>query len=122
VARALRPRKPAFQTIGVEPEQAPFISQGRFAPHRIMGTAPGFVPGVLDRELINEIALVSEEDAFDACRRIARTEGLLVGISAGATAVISERMAARPEWHGKTIVCIFCDTGQRYLSVEGLFA
>jgi len=122
VARALKPRKPSFQTIGIEPEQAPFISQGIFAPHRIMGTAPGFVPGVLDRELIDEIVLVSEDDAFDACRRIARTEGLLVGISSGAAAVACERLAAREEWHGKTLVCMFCDTGQRYLSVEGLFA
>ena len=122
VARALKPRKPSFQTIGVEPESSPFISQGVFRPHRIMGTAPGFVPGVLDRELIDEILLVSEEDAFEACRRIARTEGLLVGISSGAAALASVRLAARPESHGKTIVCIFCDTGQRYLSVDGLFA
>jgi len=121
VARALKPRKPAFRTIGVEPEQSPFISQGVFRPHRIMGTAPGFVPGVLERELIDEILLVSEEDAFAACRRIARTEGLLVGISSGATAVAAERVAARPEWRGKTIVCVFADTGQRYLSVDGLF-
>jgi len=121
VARALKPRKPGFRTIGIEPEQAPFISQGIFRPHRIMGTAPGFVPGVLDRSLIDEILLVSEDDAFDACRRIARTEGLLVGISSGAAAVACERLAARKEWHGKTLVCMFCDTGQRYLSVEGLF-
>lgn len=121
VARALRPRKPSFQVIGIEPESAPFISQGTFRPHRMMGTAPGFVPGVLERDEIDEIELVCEEDAFAACRRLARTEGLLVGISSGATAVASERLAARPEWRGKTIVCIFADTGQRYLSVEGLF-
>ncbi|MHC4449359.1 MAG: pyridoxal-phosphate dependent enzyme, partial [Planctomycetota bacterium] len=105
----------------VEPEQSPFISQGVFRPHRIMGTAPGFVPGVLERELIDEILLVSEEDAFAACRRIARTEGLLVGISSGAAAIACERLAARDEWRGKTLVCIFADTGQRYLSVDGLF-
>ncbi|MHC4135774.1 MAG: PLP-dependent cysteine synthase family protein [Planctomycetota bacterium] len=121
VARALRPRKPSFKTIGIEPESAPFISQGVFRPHRMMGTAPGFEPGVLDKEEIDEILLVSEEDAFHACRRLARTEGLLVGITSGATAVASERLAARPEWKGKTIVCIFADTGQRYLSVDGLF-
>jgi len=122
VARALKARKPSFQAIGIEPEQAPFISQGIFAPHRIMGTAPGFVPGVLDRDLIDEIMLVSEDDAFDACRRIARTEGLLVGASSGAAAVACERLAAREKWRGKTIVCMFCDTGQRYLSVEGMFS
>jgi cysteine synthase A len=121
VARALRPRKASFKTIGIEPENAPFISQGVFRPHRMMGTAPGFLPGVLDREEIDEILLVSEEDAFAACRRLARTEGLLVGITSGATALASERLAARPEWKGKTIVCVFADSGQRYLSVEGLF-
>jgi cysteine synthase A len=120
-ARALRPRQPGFRTIGVEPENSPFISQGVFRPHRMMGTAPGFVPGVLDRELIDEIVLVSEEDAFAACRRVARTEGILVGITSGATALAAERLAARPEMRGKTIVCVFADTGQRYLSVEGLF-
>jgi len=121
VARALKKRKRAFRTFGVEPEESPFISRGVFKPHRMMGTAPGFVPGVLERDLIDEILLVSEDDAFATCRRIARTEGILVGISSGATAIAAERLAARPEWHGKTIVCVFCDTGQRYLSVEGLF-
>jgi len=118
VARALKPRKPGFLTIGVEPEESPFISKGIFRPHRMMGTAPGFVPGVLDRDLIDAIDLVSEEDAFDACRRIARTEGLLVGISSGAAAVACARRAQA----GKMLVCIFADTGQRYLSVDGLFS
>ena len=122
VARALRPRKPTFKTIGVEPEESPFISQGIFRPHRMMGTAPGFLPGVLDRDEIDEIVTVGEEDAFDATRRIARTEGLLVGISSGAVAVACKRLAARPEWQGKTIVGVFADTGQRYLSVSGLFS
>ena len=121
VARALKARKPDFQVIGVEPAQAPFISKGEFAPHRIMGTAPGFVPGVLERDRIDDIQLIEEADAFAACRRIARTEGILVGISAGATAHVAAQLAADPAWAGKTIVCVFCDTGQRYLSVEGLF-
>ena len=120
-ARAIKPRKPAFRTIGVEPEQSPFISQGIFRPHRLMGTAPGFVPGVLERELIDEIALVSEDEAFEACRAVARTEGVLMGISSGAVAVVLQRLAADPVWAGRTIVGIFCDSGQRYLSVEGLF-
>ena len=84
-----------------------------------MGTAPGFIPGVLERDLIDEIMLVSEADAFEGCRRIARTEGLLVGISSGAAAVAAERLAARLPGH--QIVCIFADSGQRYLSVDGLF-
>ena len=120
-ARALKPKKPSFRTIGIEPESSPFISKGVFAPHLMMGTAPGFVPGVLQRDLIDEILLVSEDDAFEACRRIALTEGLLVGISSGAAALACERLARDPQWHGKTLVCVFADTGQRYLSVEGLF-
>ncbi len=121
VARALKPRKPGLHLVGVEPEHSPFISQGIFRPHRIMGTAPGFKPAVLDRALLDEIALVSEADAFAACREIARTEGVLVGISSGACATAARRIAARPEHAESTVVCIFCDTGQRYLSVDGLF-
>lgn len=122
VARTLKPRKPGLYCVGVEPEHSPFISQGIFRPHRIMGTAPGFVPGVLERDLIDEIALVSEEDAFAACREIARTEGVLVGISSGACAVAARRIASQPVHRSATIVCVFCDTGQRYLSVPDLFA
>jgi cysteine synthase A len=122
VARALKERKPEFRTVGVEPAEAPFISQGIFRPHRMMGTAPGFVPGVLERDLIDEIVLVSEAEAFETCRRIARTEGILVGISSGATAFAAERLAGRPDFQGRMIVCVFCDSGQRYLSVEGLFS
>lgn len=121
VSRALKARKPSFSTIGVEPESSPFISQGVFRPHRMMGTAPGFRPGVLDDEHVDEIVLVGEEDAFEACRRIARTEGLVVGISSGAVAVAARRLAGDPAWAGRTVVCIFADSGQRYLSVEGLF-
>lgn len=121
VARALKPRKPSFRTVGVEPADAPFISKGIFRPHRIMGTAPGFVPGVLERELIDEITLVSEPEAFEGCRRLARTEGLLTGISSGATAVAAERLSRSTRWRGKTIVCMLADSGQRYLSVEGLY-
>jgi cysteine synthase A len=120
-ARALKPRKPSFRTVGVEPASSPFISRGIFRPHRMMGTAPGFRPGVLEDDLVDEIVLVSEEDAFEACREIARSEGVVVGISSGATAVAARRMAALPAWEGKTIVCVFCDSGQRYLSVDGLY-
>ena len=87
----------------------------------MMGTAPGFVPETLDRSLIDEIFLVSEAEAFATCRRIARQEGLLVGISSGAAAHAALEMAQRPGHEDKVIVCIFADTGQRYLSVEGLF-
>jgi cysteine synthase A len=121
VSRALKRRKPSFRTIGVEPESSPFISKGVFTPHRMMGTAPGFRPGVLDDDHVDEIVLVSEEDAFEACREIAVTEGVVAGISSGATAVAARRLAADEAWAGKTIVCVFCDSGQRYLSVEGLY-
>ena len=119
--RYLKERKPEVRLVAVEPEEAPFISQGKFQPHRLMGTAPGFVPDTLDRDLIDEFALVSEGEAFAMCRRIARTEGLLVGISSGAAAHAALEVARRPESSGKTVVCIFADTGQRYLSVDGLF-
>ena len=119
--RYLKEQKPALQTIAVEPEESPFISQGIFHPHRLMGTAPGFVPETLDRELIDEIQLVSEAEAFAACRAIARREGLLVGISSGAAAHAAIQLARRPDNATKFIVCIFADTGQRYLSVDGLF-
>jgi cysteine synthase A len=119
--RYLKEQKADVQLIAVEPKESPFISQGIFHPHRMMGTAPGFVPETLDREIIDEIFLVSEDEAFDTCRKIARTEGLLVGISSGATAYAAMQVAKRKENAGKVIICIFADTGQRYLSVEGLF-
>jgi cysteine synthase A len=119
--RYLKEKKADVQLIAVEPKESPFISQGIFHPHRLMGTAPGFVPETLEREIIDEIFLVSEDEAFETCRRIARMEGLLVGISSGATAFAAMQIAERKENAEKVIVCIFADTGQRYLSVEGLF-
>jgi cysteine synthase A len=119
--RYLKDRKPGVKTVAIEPKEAPYISQGIFHPHRMMGTAPGFVPETLDREVIDEIFLVSEEQAFGMCRKIARTEGILVGISSGAVAHAALSIAERPENEDKLIVCIFADTGERYLSVGGLF-
>ena len=119
--RFLKESKASVRTVAIEPEESPFISQGIFRPHRLMGTSPGFVPETLDRSLIDEILLVSEDEAFECCREIARKEGLLVGISSGATAHAAIKLSERPENTGKVIVCIFADTGQRYLSVEGLF-
>jgi cysteine synthase A len=119
--RYLKRKKSSVQTVGVEPRESPFISQGVFKPHRMMGTAPGFVPETLDRELIDEIFLVSEEEAFAMCRRIAREEGILVGISSGAAAQAALSLSTREGNEEKVIVCVLADTGQRYLSVEGLF-
>jgi cysteine synthase A len=128
--RYLKEQRPGVRLVAVEPAESPTISQGIFRPHRMMGTAPGFVPETLDRALIDEILLVSEAEAFAMCRRIAREEGLLVGISSGATAHAALKIAAEAG-HGlaggdsagqdPVVVCIFADTGQRYLSVEGLF-
>jgi len=118
----LKEQNAGIQLIAVEPKESPTISQGVFHPHKMMGTAPGFIPETLDREIIDEIFLVSESEAFQRCREIARTEGLLVGISSGAVAHAAIEVAKRPENAEKVIVCIFADTGQRYLSVEGLFA
>jgi cysteine synthase A len=119
--RYLKEKKPEIQLVAVEPEESPYISQGIFKPHCMMGTAPGFVPETLDREIIDEIFLVNEGDAFAMCRRIAAEEGLLVGISSGAVAHAALTIAERPENSKKVIVLIFADTGQRYLSVDGLF-
>ena len=119
--RYLKERKPTIQTIAVEPEESPYISQGVFRPHRMMGTAPGFLPEVLDRKMIDEIFLANEAQAFQMCRRIAKQEGLLVGITSGATLHAAMAIANRPENADKVIVCICADSGQRYLSVEGLF-
>lgn len=117
----LKEQNPNIKLLAIEPENAPFISKGIFNPHRIMGTAPGFVPETLDREIIDDILLVNEEDAFAMCRYLACNEGILVGITSGAVACVLKRVADRPENKGKTIVGIFADTGERYLSVEGLF-
>lgn len=120
-AKVIKPRKPDFKIIGIEPVQAPVLSQGIFKPHRMMGTAPGWVPELYDSSLVDEIILVSEEDAFEACRHLAREEGILAGITSGATAHVALKFAEREEYHEKLIVCIFADTGERYLSVVGLY-
>jgi cysteine synthase A len=117
----LKEQNPDVKLIAVEPKESPFISQGIFNPHRMMGTAPGFIPETLDREIIDEIFLVSEDDAFERCRQLASMEGILVGISSGAVAQAALSAAERPENAGKVIIGIFADTGQRYLSVDGLF-
>ena len=86
-----------------------------------MGTAPGFLPGILDRNLIDEILLVSEDEAFSTCRDLAQKEGILVGISSGAAVCAALRLARDPTHADMVIVAMLCDSGERYLSVEGLF-
>ena len=119
--RFLKEQNPEIKIVAVEPKESPTISQGIFKPHRMMGTAPGFVPETLDRDLIDDFFLVSEEEAFSACRQIAQKEGLLVGITSGAAAFSAATLASDSVYKGKMIVCVFADTGERYLSVDGLF-
>jgi cysteine synthase A len=119
--RFLKEQNPEIKTVAVEPKESPTISQGIFKPHRMMGTAPGFVPETIDLDLIDDFFLVSEEEAFAACRQIAQKEGLLAGITSGAAAHAAATLAFDPANKGKMIVCVFADTGERYLSVDGLF-
>jgi cysteine synthase A len=118
VTRFIRAKKPDFQAIAVEPADSPVISGGKPGPHKIQGIGAGFVPEVLDRKLVDEVFTVLASDDMATSRRLAREEGLLVGISAGANVWAALRLAERPELAGKTIVTILCDTGERYLSTE----
>ncbi len=117
-AEVIKARKPSFRAIAVEPEGSPVLSGGKPGPHRIQGIGAGFVPDVLRLDLVDEIIKVSEEAAFGTARRLAREEGILVGISSGAAAHAALQVAARPENAGKVIVVILPDTGQRYLSMN----
>lgn len=116
VASALKPRKPSFQAIAVEPVDSPVLSGGKPGSHKIQGIGAGFVPPILRTELLDEILQVSHQDAGATARRLAREEGILTGISGGANVYAALQVAARPESAGKLIVTILCDTGERYLS------
>ena len=116
VGHVLKERKPGVQIVAVEPTDSPVLSGGDPAPHRIQGIGAGFVPGVLDTSVYDEIIQVTAEDAFETSRNLARDEGVLTGISAGANAWAALQLAKRPENAGKVIVTIICDTGERYLS------
>ena len=116
VGHVLKERRPGVQIVAVEPTDSPVLSGGDPAPHRIQGIGAGFVPGVLDTSVYDEIIQVTAEDAFETARNLARDEGVLTGISAGANAWAALQLAKRPENAGKVIVTIICDTGERYLS------
>lgn len=120
VGHLLKERKPGVQVVAVEPVDSPVLSGGDPSPHRIQGIGAGFVPDVLDTAVYDEIIQVSAEDAFSIARRLAKEEGVLTGISAGANAWAALSLAKRSENAGKVIVTIICDTGERYLST-GLF-
>ena len=116
IAEALKAKKPGFKAIAVEPAGSPVLSQGKAGAHKIQGIGAGFVPDILRRELIDEIITVSNEDAGNTARRLAREEGILAGISSGAAVWAALKAAGRPENKGKLIVAILPDTGERYLS------
>jgi cysteine synthase A len=116
VGEVLKARKPGIKVIAGEPDASPILSGGAPGPHKIQGTGTGFIPANLDTKVYDEVVRVTNEDAIATARRAAREEGMLVGISAGANLWIALQIAARPEFAGKTIVTIGCDTGERYLS------
>jgi len=121
VAQVIKERKPSVQFVAVEPAASPVLSGGQKGPHPIQGIGAGFVPPVLDLDLLDEIITVGNDDAINLSRRLAREEGLLVGISSGAAVVAALQVARRPENAGKLVVVILPDFGERYLSTP-LFA
>ncbi|MCL4508471.1 MAG: cysteine synthase A [Chloroflexi bacterium] len=121
VAEVLKERKPGFRAVAVEPAGSPVLSGGKPGRHRLQGIGAGFVPDVLRLDLVDEVVQVEEEQAFATSRRLAREEGLLVGISSGASTWAALQLARRPQYEGKLIVAIAPDGGERYLSTD-LFA
>lgn len=117
----LKSQKPGVKVVAVEPADSPVLSEGRKGPHGIQGIGAGFVPDTLDTSVYDEVIAVDTQASFEASRELAAREGVLVGISSGAALVAAEEIAKRPENEGKTIVVVFPDTGERYLSSE-LFA
>lgn len=117
-AEVLKMHIPALQVIAVEPSASPVLKGGKAGPHKIQGIGAGFIPQILNTEIYDEVLEVSDEVSFAMAQKIAREEGLLIGISAGANLHAAYVIARRPENKGKTIVTILCDTAERYLSTE----
>ena len=117
VGRYLKEQDPAVRVIAMEPASSPLLSEGRAGAHAIQGIGANFVPEALDTSVYDEVVTVTDEDALAAMRELARTEGLLCGVSSGAAAFAARELAKRPEFAGKSVVCLLPDTGERYLSV-----
>lgn len=118
IGRFLKKKNPDIKVIAVEPVNSPVLSGGQPGPHKIQGIGAGFVPSILEKELLDEVLGVAYEDAVSASRKIAKEEGVLVGISAGANIYAAQTVANRQNSCDKTIVTVLCDTGERYLSTE----
>ncbi len=118
VGQVIKKRNPDFKVVAVEPADSPVLSGGKPGPHKIQGIGAGFVPGVLDTGIIDDVITVENQNAFDTARFLAKKQGLLCGISSGAAAWAAMELARRPESEGKRIVVILPSTGERYLSTE----
>jgi len=118
VAEVIKSRKPSFKAVAIEPADSPILSGGKPGPHKIQGIGAGFVPDVLNTNIIDEIVTVTNEDAFETARQVARLEGILCGISSGAAVWAAMQIAVRSENAGKQIVVILPSTGERYLSTD----
>ncbi|MDD2799434.1 MAG: cysteine synthase A [Bacteroidales bacterium] len=116
VGEVLKAKNPNIKIVAVEPADSPVLSGGNPGPHKIQGIGAGFVPGILNTKIYDEIILVKNDDALETGRELAKVEGVLVGISAGANVFAARQLAERPENKGKKIVTVLCDTGERYLS------
>ncbi|MDE3016416.1 MAG: cysteine synthase A [Pseudomonadota bacterium] len=120
-AQVLKSRKPGMKIIAIEPEDSPVLSGGKPGPHKLAGLGAGFIPDILQRDLIDEIITIGNQTAFDTARKVAKLEGIPVGISSGATIAAALEVGARPEMKGKTIVVIAASSAERYISTD-LFA
>ena len=118
VSEVIKARKPSFKAVAVEPADSPVLSGGQAGPHKIQGIGAGFIPDVLNTEIIDETITVTNEQAFQSARELAASEGILCGISSGAAMCAALELARRPENRGKQIVVILPDTGERYLSTD----
>lgn len=117
-SEALKEKIPSLEVVAVEPKASSVLSGQKAGPHKIQGIGAGFIPEILNTRIYNEVIAISDEEAFEMSKKMAKEEGLLIGISAGANLAAANLLAARPQNKGKTIITILCDTAERYLSTE----